>query len=65
MTLFRAWGIKFLLIVAQLLSVLVLYKDIVHAAFFAAFVVTVAVFAAAISVADAPDNKIPRTAGDS
>ena len=64
-TLFRAWGIKVLLIVAQLLSVLVLYKDIVHAAFFAAFVVTVAVFAAAISVADAPDNKIPRTAGDS
>jgi ATP synthase protein I len=64
-TLFRAWGLKVLLIMAQLLSVLVLYKDIVHAAFFAAFVVTVAVFAAAISVADAPDNKTPRTAGDS
>jgi len=64
-TMFRAWGIKVLLIVVQLWMVLSFYRDIVHAAFFAAFVVTVAVFAAAIAVADAPDNKTTRTAGDS
>jgi ATP synthase protein I len=46
-TMFRAWGIKVLLIVVQLWLVLSLYRDIVHAAFFAAFVVTVGVFAAA------------------
>lgn len=56
-TMFRAWGIKVLLIVAQLLVVLSLYRDIVHAAFFAAFVVTVGVFAAAVAVRDAGDNK--------
>ena len=56
-TLFRAWGIKVLLIVVQLWLVLSLYGDIVHAAFFAAFVVTVGVFAAAIAVRDAGDNK--------
>jgi hypothetical protein len=37
--------------------VLSLYRDIVHAAFFAAFVVTVGVFAAAVAVRDAGDNK--------
>ena len=51
-TMFRAWGIKVLLIVAGLLLVLSSYRDIVHAAFFAAFVVTVGVFAAAIGVRD-------------
>jgi ATP synthase protein I len=56
-TMFRAWGIKVLLIVAQLLLVLSFYQGIVHAAFFAAFVVTVGVFAAAIAVRDAGDNK--------
>jgi F0F1-type ATP synthase assembly protein I len=56
-TMFRAWGLKVLLIVAQLVLVLSLYGDIVHAAFFAAFVVTVAVFAAAVAVRDAGDNK--------
>ena len=55
-TMFGAWGIKVLLIVAGLLSVLLLYRDIVHAAFFGAFVVTVGVFAAAIGVRDT-DNK--------
>jgi ATP synthase protein I len=49
-TLFRAWGIKILLVVVQLILVLRFYKDIVHAAFFAAFVITVAVFAAAVAV---------------
>ena len=57
-TLFRAWGIKVLLIVAGLLAVLSQYRDIVHAAFFAAFVVTVGVFAAAVAVRDAGENKI-------
>ena len=56
-TMFRAWGIKVLLIVVQLWLVLSLYGDIVHAAFFAAFVVTVGVFAAAVAVRDAGDNK--------
>ena len=57
-TMFRAWGIKVLLIVAQLVLVLSLYRDIVHAAFFAAFVVTVAVFAAAVAVSEPGENKI-------
>ena len=56
-TMFRAWGIKVLLIVVQLLLVLSLYRDIVHAAFFAAFVVTVAVFAAAVAVSESRENK--------
>jgi ATP synthase protein I len=56
-TMFRAWGIKVLLIVAQLWLVFSAYRDIVHAAFIAAFVVTVGVFAAAIAVRDAGDNK--------
>ena len=51
-TMFRAWGIKVLLIVGQLVLVLSLYRDIVHAAFFAAFVVTVGVFAAAVAVSE-------------
>ena len=63
-TMFRAWGIKVLLIVAGLLSVLSIYRDIVHAAFFAAFVVTVGVFAAAIAVRDL-DNKTPGLPGTS
>jgi ATP synthase protein I len=63
-TMFRAWGIKVLLIVAGMLSVLSNYRDIVHAAFFAAFVVTVGVFAAAIAVRDI-DNKTPGLPGTS
>ena len=56
-TMFGAWGLKVGLIVAQLMLVLSLYRDIVHAAFFAAFVVTVAVFAAAVAVSEPRDNK--------
>jgi ATP synthase protein I len=63
-TMFRAEGIKVLLIVAQLWLVLSIYKGIVHAAFFAAFVVTVGVFAAAIAVRDAEEIRLPRNAGD-
>ena len=55
-TMFRAWGIKILLLVTLLLMVLKMYPGLVPAAFFAAFVVTVAVFTAAIAVRDAPEN---------
>ena len=57
-TMFRAWGIKVALIVVQLWLVLSLYEGIVHAAFFAAFVVTVGVFAAAVAVSEPGQNKI-------
>ena len=56
-TMFRAEGIKVLLIVVQLWAVLASYKGIVHAAFFATFVVTVGVFAAAIAVRDPEEQK--------
>ena len=48
----RAEAIKILLIVVGLWLVLSSYREIVHGAFFAAFVVTVGVFAAAIAVRD-------------
>lgn len=51
-TLFRAWGMKVALIVVLLGLALTQYRNIVHAAFFAAFVVTVVLFAAAIAVRD-------------
>lgn len=51
--LFRAWGMKILLIIAGLVTVLSIYKDIVHAAFFLTFAVTVGLFAAAIAVDEA------------
>jgi ATP synthase protein I len=51
-TMFRAEAIKVLLIFAGLWLALSLYRDIVHAAFFASFVITVVVFAAAIAVRD-------------
>jgi F0F1-type ATP synthase assembly protein I len=62
-TMFRAWGMKVALIVVGLVAVLSNYKDIVHVAFFAAFVITVGVFAAAIAVADTEKNDAPRPAG--
>ncbi len=49
---FRAEGVKILLIVAQLWLVLSLYRDVVPAAFFSAFVVTVVIFSMAIAVRD-------------
>jgi hypothetical protein len=54
---------KVLLILVGLWLVLSTYKGIVHAAFFASFVVTVAVFAAAIAVREPEENKTPRPAG--
>jgi F0F1-type ATP synthase assembly protein I len=60
----RAEAIKILLIIVGLLLVLSYYRDIVHGAFFAAFVVTVGVFAAAIAVRDI-ENKTPGLPGTS
>jgi ATP synthase protein I len=51
-TAFRAEAIKIVLIVAQLWLVLTMYADVVHAVFFAAFVVTVLVTQAAILIRD-------------
>ncbi len=62
-TMLRAEAFKILLIVIQLWLVLAFYGDIVVVAFFAAFVVTVGVFAAAITVRDTEENKTSRPAG--
>lgn len=63
-TMFRAWAIKILAIVAGLWLVMKTYQALVPAAFFLTFVVTVAVFAAAIAVRDASEENSPRSAGD-
>jgi ATP synthase protein I len=63
-TMFRAEAIKVVLIFAGLWLALSLYKDIVHVAFFATFVITVGVFAAAIAVRDAEEKNRPRVARD-
>src|SRR6476659_6826536 len=55
-TMFRAEGIKILLILAGLLLVLTQYRDVVHVVFFASFVITVGVFAAAIAVRDTEEK---------
>ena len=57
---FRAEATKIMLILVQLSVVLANYRDIVHVAFFATFVITVMVFAAAIAVRDSEQGK-PRT----
>jgi len=49
---FRAEGVKILLIVAQLWLVLSLYRDVVPAVFFSAFALTVVIFSMAIAVRD-------------
>ena len=51
-TLFRAWAYKLVLIVGLMWVVLTQYRDVVHAAFFLAFAVTVGVFSAAVAVRD-------------
>jgi ATP synthase protein I len=63
-TALRAEAMKVLMIIAGLWLVLANYRDIVHAAFFASFVITVVVFAAAIAVRDTDENKTPRRVGD-
>jgi F0F1-type ATP synthase assembly protein I len=59
-TMFRAEGFKILLIIVGLWLVLQNYRDIVHVAFFATFVVTIGVFAAAIAVRDTEEENMPR-----
>jgi len=56
-TMLGAEAIKVLVIIAGLGLVLTSYRDIVHAAFFATFVITVGVFAAAIAVPDAEEKR--------
>ena len=63
-TMFRAEAIKIVLIFAGLWIALSVYKDMVYVAFFAAFTITVVVFAAAIAVPGADDNNATRPAGD-
>lgn len=58
-TMFKAEATKIATILVGLGLVLSTYRDIVHAAFFASFVITVMVFAAAIAVRDADDNIRP------
>jgi ATP synthase protein I len=60
-TILRAEAIKVLLIIVGLGLVLTNYREIVHVAFFASFVITVGVFAAAIAVPDAEENKAQTT----
>ena len=56
-TMMRAEAMKVLLIIVQLWLVLANYKEIVHASFFGAFVITVGIFAAAIAVRDPGEEK--------
>lgn len=56
-TMLRAEAVKILLIIVQLWLVLANYRDIVHGAFFAAFVITVGIFAAAIAVREPGEEK--------
>jgi len=56
-TMMKAEGMKIVLIIAGLWLVLANYKEIVHAAFFVAFVITVGIFAAAIAVRDPGEEK--------
>ena len=56
-TMLRAEGMKVLLVIVGLWLVLANYKEIVHAAFFVAFVITVGIFAAAIAVRDPGEGK--------
>jgi ATP synthase protein I len=59
-TMLRAESIKLLLTIAGLWIALSSYRGIVHAAFFATFVITVAIFAAAIAVRDGGHESGPR-----
>jgi F0F1-type ATP synthase assembly protein I len=56
-TMFRAEASKVILIIVQLWLVLANYKEIVHAGFFGAFVITVVVSTMAIAIPDAEKNR--------
>ena len=62
-TMFRAEAAKVLVIIVGLWLVLANYRAIVHAAFLAAFAVTVAIFAAAIAVREGEEDKGTRATG--
>ncbi len=64
-SIFRAEALKVILILAGLTLVLRYYPGIVHAAFFASFVITVVIFAAAIAIRDTKENSAPGPAGKS
>jgi F0F1-type ATP synthase assembly protein I len=59
-TMFRAEAFKILVIFVGLWVVLQNYREIVHVAFFATFVITIGVFAAAIAVRDTEEENMPR-----
>jgi ATP synthase protein I len=59
-TMLRAEAIKVIIILAGLGLVLANYREIVHVAFFASFVITVGVFAAAIAVPDTDEKNASR-----
>ncbi len=63
-TMFRAEAMKVFLIFVGLWVVLQNYRDIVHVAFFASFVITIGVFAAAIAVRDTEEENAPRGSRD-
>lgn len=63
-TMFRAEAVKVVVILVLLRLVFVNYGNIVHAAFLGTFVITVAIFAAAIAVRDADEKQGPRATGD-
>jgi ATP synthase protein I len=62
-TMLRAEAVKVLLVVALLWLAMSHYRSIVHAAFLGSFVVTVALFAAAITVRDSDEQKRPAASG--
>ena len=55
-TMLRAEALKVILILVGLALVLTNYREVVHVAFFATFVITIGVFAAAIAVPDTEDK---------
>jgi F0F1-type ATP synthase assembly protein I len=59
--LFRAWAYKLVLIVGLTWGVLTQYREVVHAAFFLAFAITVGVFAAAIAVRDTDTTEVAKS----
>ena len=62
-TMLRAEAVKVLLIVALLWLAMAHYRTIVHAAFLGSFVITVALFAAAITVRDTDQDKRSAASG--
>jgi ATP synthase protein I len=62
-TMFRAEAVKVLVIIVLLWLAMAKYHSIVHVAFLGSFVITVAIFAAAVAVRDRNDDKTLRATG--